>query len=83
MDTPRTVIYAAAIGLLLGETAWTTHFLPLEGSAAAVFLLLAFYLMTGLMHSYLANRLDARTAGEFAAVAMLGLLVVTVSQTYI
>ncbi len=83
MDTPRTVIYALAVGVLLAETAWTTHFLPFEGSPAAVFLLLAFYLMTGLMHSYLAGRLNPRTAGEFAAVAMAGLLIVTVSHTYI
>ncbi|HSP56015.1 MAG TPA: hypothetical protein VLS25_10555 [Dehalococcoidia bacterium] len=83
MDTPRTVIYAIAVGVLLAETAWTTHFLPFESSPAAVFLLLAFYLMTGLMHSYLANRLNPRTAGEFAVVAMAGLLIVTVSHTYI
>ena len=51
MDTSRTITYAAAIGVLLAEAAWATRFLPLEGSAAAVFLLLAFYLMTGLMHN--------------------------------
>jgi len=83
MDTPRTVTYAIAIGVLLAETAWATHFLPLEGSAAAVFLLLAFYLMTGLMHSYLAGRLNLRTAGEFTAVALAGLLIVTVSHAYV
>jgi len=83
MDTPRTVIYAVAIGVLLAETAWATHFLPLEGSPASVFLLLAFYLMTGLMHSYLADRLNPRTAGEFTAVAMAGLLIVTVSHAYV
>jgi hypothetical protein len=83
MDTPRTVIYAVAIGVLLAETAWATHFLPLEGSPAAVFLLLTFYLMTGLMHSYLAERLNPRTAGEFAAVAMAGLLIVTISHAYV
>lgn len=83
LDTPRTVIYAVAIGVLLAETAWATHFLPLEGSPAAVFLLLAFYLMTGLMHSYLAERLNPRTAGEFTAVAMAGLLIVTISHAYV
>ncbi len=83
LDTPRTVIYAVAIGVLLAETAWATHFLPLDGSPAAVFLLLAFYLMTGLMHSYLAERLNPRTAGEFAAVAMAGLLIVTISHAYV
>lgn len=83
MDTPRTVTYAVAIGVLLGETAWATHFLPLEGSAAAVFLLLGFYLMTGLTHNYLSDRLNARTAAEFSLVALAGLLIVTVSHTYI
>lgn len=83
MDTPRTVIYALAVGVLLAETIWASHFLPLEGNAAAVFLLLSFYLMTGLMHSYLAGRLNLRTAGEFTMVAIAGLLIVTVSQTYV
>lgn len=83
MDTPRTVMYALAIGVLLAETIWVSHFLPLEGNAAAVFLLLSFYLMTGLMHSYLAGRLNLRTAGEFTSVAIAGLLIVTLSQTYV
>jgi hypothetical protein len=83
MDIPRTVVYALAVGLLLGETAWAAHFLPLDGSPAAVFLLLAFYLVTGLMHSYLAGRLNPRTAGEFGIVAMAGLLIVTISHTYV
>jgi small neutral amino acid transporter SnatA (MarC family) len=83
MDTSRTMLYALAIGVLLAETAWATHFLPLDGSAAAVFLLLALYLMTGLMHNYLGDRLNLRTASEFTAVAMAGLLVVTVSHSYI
>lgn len=83
MDTSRTMMYAAAIGVLLAETAWATHFLPLEGSAAAVFLLLALYLMTGMMHNYLAGRLSLRTASEFTAVALAGLAVVTISHSYI
>jgi len=82
MDTSRTIVYGLAIGVLLAETAWTTHFLPLDGSAAAVFLLLALYLMTGMMHNYLADRLSLRTASEFTAVALAGLLVVTVSHSY-
>ena len=83
MDTSRTMFYALAIGLLLAETAWATHFLPIDGSAAAVFLLLALYLMTGMMHNYLGDRLNLRTASEFTAVALAGLLVVTVSHSYI
>ena len=80
MDIPRTLLHALAIGLLLAQAAWSVHFLPLEGSAAAVFLLLAFYLTTGLMHNYLAGRLNRGTAGEFAVVAGAGLVIVTLSQ---
>ena len=80
MDNSRTLLYAVAIGVLLAEAAWAMHFLPLEGSAAAVFLLLALYLMTGLMHNYLGDRLNLRTAGEFTAVTMAGLVIVVASH---
>lgn len=83
MDTGRTILYALAVGILLAEAAWATHFLPLESSAAAVFLLLAFYLITGMMHNYLAQRLNLRTASEFAVVALAGLVIVTISHAYV
>lgn len=82
MDSTRTILYALAIGILLAEAAWATHFLPLEGSAAAVFLLLAFYLMSGLMHNYLADRLSMKTAGEFSAVALCGVVIIALSHAY-
>ena len=80
LDNFKTATHALAIGILLAQAAWVTHFLPLEGAAAAVFLLLAFYLSTGIMHNYLAGRLNARTGSEFAAVAAAGLAIVIVSQ---
>ncbi len=83
LETPRTMLYALAIGVLLAEAALAMHFLPLEGALAAVFLLLAFYLMTGLMHNYLGDRLNLRTAGEFSGIALLGLLIVVISNAYI
>ena len=83
LDTPRTLAYAVAIGILLAEAAWSLHFLPLEGPLAGAFLLLAFYLMTGLMHNYLGQRLNLRTAGEFASIAFLGLAIVVLAHVYI
>lgn len=80
LDTTRTMIYASGVGVLLAESAWTTHFLPLEGSAAAVFLLLSFYMMTGLMHNYLGNRLNLKTAAEFTAVALAGAGIIALSH---
>jgi Protein of unknown function (DUF5656) len=82
MDSTRTILYSLAIGLLLGESAWVAHFLPLDESAAAVFLLLAFYLMTGLMHNYLARRLSHKTASEFAVVALAGVVIIALSHAY-
>lgn len=83
LETPRTLLYSIAIGVLLAEAALALHFLPLEGALAAVFLLLAFYLMTGLMHNYLGDRLSLRTAGEFSGIALLGLLIVIISHAYV
>ena len=83
LETPRTLLYALAIGVLLAEASLSMHFLPLEGALAAIFLLLAFYLMTGLMHNYLGDRLSLRTAGEFSGIALLGLLIVVISHAYI
>lgn len=83
METGRTLLYALAIGLLLGQAAWAAHFLPIDGGLAGIFLLLAFYLMTGLMHSYLAEKLSPRTAGEFFGVTSLGLLIVIFAQAYV
>ncbi len=80
LDTTRTILYALAIGGMIAEAAWATHFLPLEESAAAVLLLLAFYLTTGLMHNYLGSKLNPRTAAEFAGVGALGVVIIAISQ---
>jgi hypothetical protein len=80
MDSTRTILYSLAIGVLLAEAAWATHFLPLEDSAAAVFLLLTFHMMSGLTHNYLANRLNRQTASEFCAVALVGVAIIVVAQ---
>ena len=79
METTRTILYALATGVLVAEAAWSTHFLPLEASAAAVFLLLTFYMIAGLMHTYLGNRLNVRAAAEFACVGAAGVAIIVFS----
>jgi len=80
LDTARTILYAVAVGGLIAEATWTTHFLPLEESAAAVFLLLTFYLTTGLMHNYLGNKLNRQTAAEFSGVGAIGIVIIAISH---
>jgi hypothetical protein len=38
--------------------------------------------MTGLMHNYLASRLNTKTATEFAAVALAGVAIIALSHAY-
>jgi len=73
-------VYAGAIGLFLAQLTWSLHFMPLEGFLAAAFLLLAFYVATGIAQNYLLRQLDLTTAGEFAAVAAVGLSIVVIAH---
>lgn len=76
----RTLIYAAAIGLVVAEARWSLHFLPLEGFLAGVFLLLAFYVATGLIHHTLIGNLTRSILAEFGGVTLVGLLVVVFAR---
>ena len=76
----RMVVLAGAIGLVVAEARWALYFLPLEGFLAAVFLLLVFYLSTGLVHHYVTGNLSRSVALEFVSVALAGLAVVVVGR---
>jgi hypothetical protein len=76
----RTLVYAAAIGLVVAEARWTLHFLPLEGYLAGVFLLLAFYVSTGLVHHTLIGNLTGSIVAEFGGLTVAGLAVVVLAR---
>jgi len=76
----RTLAYAAAIGLVVAEVRWSLHFLPLEGFLAGVFLLLAFYVSTGLVHHTLIGNLTRPILAEFGGVTLSGLVVVVLGR---
>ena len=76
IDPLDTLVYAAITGVIVAELRWTLHFLPLAGHLAALTLLLAFYFVTGLVHSHLTRHLDRVVAAEHAAIVAAGLLVV-------
>ncbi len=75
-DPIRALVFAACIGVIVGEARWVLYFIPLEGFLAGVFLLLVFYLTTGVIQHYLADHLDAAVIGEFALVTAAGLAIV-------
>jgi hypothetical protein len=51
-DPVRALVYAGVVGLVVAEARWGLYFLPLESYLAAVFLLLVFYLGTGLVQHH-------------------------------
>lgn len=74
-DVRRTWIYAAAVGLGLGESIWAMNYWNLDPFVGAVTLLLIFYVLTGFAQQYLFGKLNWRTILEFAIVAgFVGLL---------
>jgi len=78
---PRpTLLYSTAIATVLAQVTWSLHFLPLESFLAAAFLLLCLYAATGIVQNHLLRQLDLATAGEFAAVAVVGLAIVVVAH---
>ena len=79
-ELTRMVVLAGAIGLVVAEARWALYFLPLEGFLAAVFLLLVFYLSTGLVHHYVTGNLSRSVALEFVIVALAGLAIVVVGR---
>lgn len=75
-DPLRALVFAAVIGVLVGEARWVLYFIPIEGFLAGVSILLVFYLVTGVISHYLTERLDMAVLAEFAVVTAAGLGIV-------
>jgi len=75
-DPIRSLVFALAIGVIIGEARWVLYFIPLEGFLAAVFILLVFYLTTGVISHYLTGHLSPSVLLEFALVTAAGLTIV-------
>jgi hypothetical protein len=75
-DPLRALVFAASIGVVVGEARWVLYFIPLDGFLAGVFLLLIFYLTTGVISHYLTEHLDRGVLLEFVLVSAAGLAIV-------
>lgn len=80
IDPLETLVLAAASALVVGEVRWTLHFLPLDGYLAAFTLLLAFYFVTGLLHSHVTRHLTAPVAVEYLVTGGAGLALVIAAR---
>lgn len=69
----RTWLYALTVGIVLGEVAWALNHLSLSDLAGGVFLVLVFYVISGLARQHLRGRLVRQVVIEFTIVSVLGL----------
>ncbi len=67
-DFGRTWLYAAAVGLSMGEIVWALNYWNLSGFIGGAFLLIFFYALTGITQQYLWNRLNQIVFAEFAMI---------------
>lgn len=75
-DAFRGLVFAAAIGVVVGQALWVLYFVPLDGFLAAILLLLVFYQSTGLVQHHLTGDLNRRVATEFTLVTAAGVAIV-------
>ncbi len=75
-DVRRTWLYAAAVGLAMGETLWAINYWDASVLAGSVSLLLVFYVLTGLIQQYLWGHLRWRLLLEFGLVTLAAALLV-------
>ena len=72
----------AAIGLVVAEARWALYFLPLENYLAGVFLLLVFYVASGLVQHHLNDDLERPVVGEFALITAIGIAIVAMGRVF-
>jgi uncharacterized membrane protein (DUF485 family) len=72
----RTWLYAATIGLSMGEALWAINYWNVSAVLGGLTLLIVFYLLTGFAQQYLLRKLNWRTVLEFAIVTAFVVFIV-------
>lgn len=79
LEGPYLLSYAAAVGLIVGQVRWTLYFLPIESFVAALFLLVVFYFITGVLHAHFTGQLRRATVAEYSVVTLAVFFLVLVA----
>ena len=80
VDPRETAVFAAVAGLVVAQARWLLFFLPLDGYPAGLALVLVFYLVTGVLHSYVLRQLNSTTATSYGLVTAIGLTLLAVAR---
>lgn len=71
-DLADTIAFGGVVALVVTQLRWALHYVPLDGYLAALALLLAFYLASGLLHAHLTLQLRGAVVAQYVAIAALG-----------
>ncbi|MBI2887858.1 MAG: hypothetical protein HYY02_11695 [Chloroflexi bacterium] len=77
----REGLYALVLALLVTELSWALQYLPMGRIITGLILLLAFYLLSGLMHHHLQGRLSLWIGVEFLLVTAVVLAALLLLQS--
>ncbi|MEI6136276.1 MAG: hypothetical protein WCQ48_02515 [Chloroflexota bacterium] len=80
VDPLETAVFATIAGLLVAQARWLLFFLPLDGYPGGLALVLVFYLVTGVLHSYVLRQLTNVTAVEYGMVTAVGLALLVAAR---
>lgn len=75
----KTIIYSLLGGLILGQMALVGSFIPVKSTVLALFLASTYYSLTGLVYSYLDQRLFKETVREYVSVWLIVLVITALS----
>jgi len=81
-DPIRALVFAGVVGLVVAEARWALYFLPLESYLAGVFLLIVFYVASGLVQHHLNDDLRGPVLTEFAIMGAVGVAIVTLGRIF-
>jgi hypothetical protein len=73
---PRAWTYALVIGLIMGQVTWALNYWGMSGLMGGIWLLMVFYVSTGVVQQHLLGRLSRRVAVEYGLVALVALALV-------
>lgn len=72
-EVQTALLYGGVVGVLLAQLIWIVNYWPLSGLQGGLFLLLAFYVLAGLLQQVLSGDYGRRVALEYAGVALVAL----------
>lgn len=72
-DLRAALIYGGVVGLLLAQLVWVANYWPLSGLQGGLLLLLAFYVLAGLLQQLISGNYSHRVALEYAGVTLVAL----------